>query len=180
MRMKFIVVLVAIVVFFVVLCPILFPYDFPLVSNGNQTEQLLIKDTTQAKFNPIESIDFSSGDNVAYLLFERTDIKELPRKMSKKKLFECHSNEILQNLQRDFIFINSYGGDMATCESKILIYKGTKLVFCSSFVLTDSIVGIQNSIVGWADAQNKESLKNSLLQFKSINTLIVILPNSRN
>ena len=161
-------------VFIVALVFVYFLFGSPIVLNGNQRELLNIRDTTQSNFNPLESIDFSSGDNVAYLLFDKADIEELPVKMSKKKIFECRNNEILHKLSTDFVFVKS-NGDMATCESKIFIYKDSKLVFCSSFVLTDSVVGIQNGVNGWADAQDKERLKTHFLEFKPINRPIVKL-----
>jgi hypothetical protein len=151
-----------------------FLFCFPIILNGNQKDLVHIKDTTQVLFNPLASIDFSKGNNVAYLYFDKADLEELPEKMSKKKILECRKNELLQNLQRDFIFEKS-NGDMATCESKILVYKDGNLVFCSSFALTDSVVGIQNSVVGWADAKNRESLTNSFLRFKPTNKVIVKL-----
>ncbi len=165
---------ISLTVLIVAFVGVYFLCDFPIVLNGNQKELINISGTTQVKFNPLESIDFSTGDNVAYLLLGKADIKELPPKMIKNKLLECRSNDILQNLKMDFIFEKA-NGDMATCESKLLIYKGSKLVFCSSFVLTDRIVGMQNGLVGWANAQSKESLKNSFLLFKPINTPIVKL-----
>jgi hypothetical protein len=171
MRIK---IIIGLAVLIIALSVVAFLCGFPIVLNGNQKELININDTTQVKFNPLENIDFSTGDNVAYLLLDKADIKELPLKMSKSKLLECRSNETLQNLKRDFVFEKS-NGDMATCESKILIYKGSKLVFCSSFVLTDSIVGMQNNLVGWADAQNKERLKNGFIKFKPINKPIVKL-----
>jgi hypothetical protein len=175
MRRKFFIVLTFIIVFFVALViPLFFTYDFPIVFEDEQLEMVNINSSEQFTFNPLENIDFASGNNIAYLLFERTDINELPKAMSRNKLFECSDNEILQNLKRDFIFRKS-GGDMATCESEILIYKEEKLVLRSAIVLTDSLVGLQNSKFGWADAQKRESLKNSFIRFKPTYKLFVKL-----
>ncbi len=38
--------------------------------------------------------------------------------------------------------------DMATCDSKLVIYKDKKLVFQSAFVVSENVIGMQNSIVG--------------------------------
>lgn len=148
--------------------------DYPIVLNKNQREMIKVKDTSQVIFNPIESIDLSTGSNVAYLLFNKTDLKELPSGMNKSKMLGYSNNKILQSLKNNFLFTQT-GGDMATCESKIYIYKDSKLVFHSSFVLTDNILGIQNSLVGWSDAVNKVELKKILFKFKPVNKPIVKL-----
>ena len=171
MKKKIIIILAVVITVFVI---VYFLYDYPIVLNENQSQMLNIKDTSQVVFNPIESIDFSTGSNVAYLLFNKTDLKELPVVMSKCKLFECSNNTILQSLKKDFLFTKT-SGDMATCESKMYIYKDKKLVFHSSFVFTDNVLGIQNSLVGWADAVNKENLKKILFKFKPVNKPIVKL-----
>ncbi len=54
----------------------------------------------------------------------------------------------LQDLKSNFQFLMS-NGDMATVESRLLVYKDGNLVLNTGFVVTDSTVGIQSSkIVG--------------------------------
>lgn len=146
----------------------------PIIINSSQSELVNIKDTLQSNFNPLENIDFSKGRNVAYLNIAKADLEELPKSIAKNKLLECRSNETLQNLQRNFIFTKS-NGDMVTCESEVLFYKEEKLVFRSSIVLTDRVVGLQNSKLGWADAQNIENLKNFFATFKPVKKIFVKL-----
>lgn len=146
----------------------------PVVISNSQKELVNIKDTTLTHFNPLENIDFTNGNNVAYLHIAKSDIEELPKGIAKSKILECRSNKILQDIQRDFVFTKS-NGDMATCESEILIYKEEKLVLRSSIVLTDSVIGLQNSKFGWSNAQNRESLKISFKRFKPTNKAFVKL-----
>lgn len=175
MRRKNFIVLALIVIFlFALIIPLLLPYDFPIVFEDEQFEMVNINSSEQFTFNPLENIDFTSGNNVAYLLFERVDLNELPKEMDRNKLLVCKDNEILQNLKRDFIFRKS-DGDMSTCESEILIYKEDKLVLRSSIIVTYSVVGLQNRKFGWSDAQNKEAVISSLARFKPINKLFVKL-----
>jgi hypothetical protein len=168
------IIIISLTVFVIVLASLYFLFDFPIILNGNQKESLIESDTADNIFNPIKSIDFNTGNNRVYLYFGNADIAELPKKMIKSKLFECSNNEILQDLKRDFIFKKS-GGDMSTCESKLLVYKNDKLVFCSSFVLTDNVIGLQNSLAGWADALNQENLKNNFLKFKPTRKIFIKL-----
>lgn len=175
MKKRLILILTSIVIIVLILfLPIFFSYDFPIVLNWNKKDIVNIQDTNQIYFNPLEGIDFSIGNNLVYLIFERTDIKNLPYKMKKNKLFECRDNKIIQEIQQNFIFKKS-NGDMATCDSKIIFYNNNKLVFCSSFVFTDNILGIQNSKSGWADVKEKEKLKKNLIKFKPVYKAIVRL-----
>ncbi len=142
--------------------------------NSNQNEIVTISDTTTVKFNPINDLDFSTGNNVAYLLFSKEDIKELPEQMSKYKILECSDNKTLQNLKSNFWFEKT-NGDMATCESKIYLYKNDELVFHTSIVLTNNSVGIQSIKTGWANASDEEKLKDIFLKFKPVKRPIVNL-----
>ncbi len=169
--MKRIVIVVAIFLAFVV---IYFMYGYPILLNSNQNEIVNISDTTEVKFNPINDLDFSTGNNVAYLFFSKEDIKELPEQISKYKILECEDNEVLQNLRSNFWFEKT-GGDMATCESKIYLYQNGELVFYASIVLKNNSVGIQSIRTGWANASDEEKLKDIFLKFKPVKRPILNL-----
>lgn len=149
-------------------------YNNPLVINKNQAELIIVGDTLQPNFNPIQRIDLSTGCNVAYLLIGRADISKLPKEMDKHKIFECRNNRLLNKLKENFVFTQT-NGDMATCESEIFIYNNRKLVLHTSFLFNEKNFGIQNSLTGWSEAVNYEELKNIFLQFETVNSPIVIL-----
>ncbi len=150
-----------------------FILGYPLIIT-NLPEDLVCCNEQQFELNPLKEVDFELSHNVAYLYFSKEDIVELPANMTKQKLFKCSENELLEELKNNFHFIRSEG-DMATCESKLILYHDDKLVLCTGFVLTDSIVGIQNKETGWADALKKEKLKDIFLKFKPIHKLIIKL-----
>ena len=148
--------------------------NYQVIIMDNEHGVVYWPDEKKYKYFHLEVFDFSNGDNVAYLLFSREDIKHLPKEMHRCNLFECRDNTILEDLQNAFLFIRS-DGDMTTCESEILVYKDGKLIFRSGFVLTENTIGIQNSIVGWAYPFYNDELKKILLKFKPSNNLIIKL-----
>ena len=108
-----------------------------------------------------------------YLIFSAADRMELPLGMKHKKVFLCKNNAILKELQSNFQLMGK--GDMATCESKILVYQNDQLVLCSSLVLTDKQIGLQNSIQGWGEAVNVDKLKELFLKFELVDRPVVVL-----
>lgn len=146
----------------------------PLVFNKTQEDVVSVKDDSSNQFNPLNNIDLSSGNNVAYLVFSDQDKKELPQAMPAYSVLECSDNTVLKEMQNSFVF-NRTNSDMATCESKLLIYKNNKLIFNSAFVVSDNSIGMQNSIVGWAEPANNDKLKKVLMQFKPAKRLYVKL-----
>jgi hypothetical protein len=154
-------------ILFIVFLGVFLLFGYPLLINKDQEEvfNLNTKAKDQDRINPIEDIDLSTGENLVYLCISDEDIEGLPSEMGKCKLFECRDNSVLSELQNNFWFLKS-SGDMATCRSKIFVYKNNKLVLSTSFVLSNDIVGIQNRIVGWADAIEKEELKHLFVKFK--------------
>lgn len=147
---------------------------YPIVIHENQNEVIALGRAEKENVNPLASCDFSKGINCVYLLFSKEDREQLPNGMMKRKLFECKDNQTLELLRSNFQFHKS-GGDMATCESKIYVYKDGALVFHSAIVLTDSLVGLQNGSTGWAEAVKSEILKELFLTFRAVNRPIAIL-----
>lgn len=149
-----------------------FLFGYPIVLNSNQDDVLFVEDSTQIYFNPLDNVDFTSGDNVVYLYFDISDIKELPKEMGRYKVFECSQNDILKKLKKSFHF-RKLSGDMATCESSIYVYKDNELVLHAYFVLTENLVGLQSQLTGWSEAVNKEELMDILMKFKPVRRPIV-------
>lgn len=162
--------LILIVLFF----GVYFIFGLPLIIEDSNNKTIGFNHIDKDSFNPLEQVDFSSDNIVMYLLFSKEDIKELPSTMNKQKLLKCSDKSILKDLKNNFYFTKS-NGDMATCESEILVYKNDVLILSTRFAFTDKILGIQNNKVGWANAVNRDKLGNILLKFNSVNKLFVKL-----
>jgi hypothetical protein len=146
--------------------------DYPVILNGNQKEVVLIRDKTQIVFNPLEYL--SPGTSVAYLRISKSDLPELPKNVRQHQFLKCNDSTVLQAIKENFLF-GGQGGDMATCESEMYVYDGEKLIFHSTIVITDSVIGIQNSKSGWAEALRKEHLEKAFSEFKPVRKPLVWL-----
>jgi hypothetical protein len=146
---------------------------FPIIFN-DKTQILHFEKSDTKQFNPLENVDLSFGKNKVVLLFSFDDITELPNNVCRKKVLVCSDNEILQQLKNNFTFEIS-GGDMATIESEIIVFKDNKLVLKTNFVLDKNLIGIQNKKTGLAKATNKEELYKLFEKFKPYRKLFLVL-----
>lgn len=147
-------------------------FGYPIIIQANQKEVINLTNNSKVNFNPIEKLDFSSGKNVAFLLFSNEDANELPKEMGNYRVFECRSNIALQLLKNKFWFEET-SGDMVTCESKIFLYKNDELVLHASIVLTDELIGMQSQQTGWANAIYIDSLREVFLKFKPVQKIVI-------
>ena len=81
---------------------------WPIVLNNNKTQMLKFSNFNNLMFNPLNNIDFSSGENKVFLVFSLDDINELPGKIIKRKVLVCSDNEVLKLLKNNFTFNNSW------------------------------------------------------------------------
>ncbi|MBA9073163.1 hypothetical protein GGR22_001289 [Flavobacterium gossypii] len=148
-------------------------YFSPWVKKPNK-EIIYVEYNDSLTFNPLQNIDFNVGDNKAYLLISHQDIEELPDGIKKGKVLFCSDNNVLDRLAKNFYHKKS-GGDMATCESEILIYHNKKLILSSKIALSKNIIGLQGESIGWADAVNRDSLVSVFKEFNLIKRPVLIL-----
>lgn len=144
---------------------------FPIVFNDNTQVLPLVKLDSDI-FNPLEGINLDSGENKVILLLSTDDIIELPSSIYKRKVLVCSDNSILNQLQNNFVFRIS-GGDVATVQSQIIVFKNNKIILKTNFVFNKNFIGIQNEKLGWAEATNKEKLSNLFEKFKPYRKLLL-------
>ena len=115
---------------------------YPVIFNKSIPEQVgYYKDSVI--FNPLQTFDFSLGNNLVCVYFAKDNIRELPKPMSNNKLFECNDNSVIEELRDNFEFVKS-GGDMATCESRILVYKNDSLSIMNNPYFTITVPILPN------------------------------------
>ena len=163
---------VILILFFTIIIYALFNNGFPLFFNGSQKDIVPFYDKSNPIITPLASIDFTSGGSCAYLILSTQDIKELPAEMKKSKVFYCDDTNILQRFKNNFQFQQS-NRDMATVESRIIIYNNKKVVFSSNIVLTDHLIGFQSSHFGWITPLHKEDIKECFLKFKPLHRAVI-------
>ena len=124
---------------------------FPVVQEG------------ETVINPLKDVDMS--DAKAFLIFSPDDWSKRPEGMPARRVLVCTDAEVLQQLKDNFSFEIS-GGDMATTESELWVYSHDTLKLMTHIVVEQNQIGIQNELIGWADAVNKEQLCHIFKQFK--------------
>lgn len=146
-------------------------FQYQLFINYPSETSIEIVDGKIETFNKL--ISETNQECKMYLLFSEYDMKELPKGMKQKRLFCCKDRKLLINLMKSFK-LKETGGDMATCESKLIFYIDSKLVLSTAFVLTDEIVGIQNQSIGWAEVEDKSKVIEIFKKFEPVNFPIVV------
>jgi hypothetical protein len=114
--------------------------------------------------NPLEQVMMEKGCT-AFLFFPREDVAGLPEGVPRGERLYCDDVRTLERLRNYFVFVPS-GGDMATCESKLIIYNETEQVFYSGIAISPTAFGIQGPETGWADAAYGEELTRIFSEFR--------------
>ena len=131
---------------------------------------------TDSVMNPLEGMDFSTGNNELFLIFSLMDSEmgNLPAGILRRKVLVCKDNKVLQEFQNSFD-VKISGGDICTLTSKLLIYKAGELVF-SGFVDIDShSKGIQSPIYGWAEFVSAEKVLETMSKFTPYRGVVLLL-----
>lgn len=123
---------------------------------------------------PLETFDFSKGDWKAYVVFNSTDIKELPQNFAHNNCFKSTDRELLKRMQNGWEF-EYQGGDMATVQSKLLLFKNGDLVYRTGIVVSNEVEGLQSGEAGWLDGTNEKKISKYLIDFKKVYLPIIFL-----
>jgi hypothetical protein len=91
-----------------------------------------------------------------YLWMVSDDYNELPSLYTPSKLKSISDEAIINEIIMNFNFVYT-GGDISTCESKILFFNNGMLVFKSNFLMSSGKFGLQNKY-GWIESVNHEAL----------------------
>lgn len=126
------------------------------------------------KVNPIKKYNFDEGNWKAFLVFSSTDIKELPNSFRSANCLKTKNVDILKSMQQEWEF-EYKGVDIATVESKLLIFKDGDLVYETGIVLSNAIEGLQNNETGWLDGSEGKKLSKYFQKFKRVYSPIIIL-----
>ena len=136
---------------------------FPKVSHHTIVMYFPNVQEDETGINPLKDVDVN--DAKAFLIFSPDNWSELPEGMPARRVLVCTDAEVLQQLKDNFSFEIS-GGDMATAESELWVYSHDTLVLMTNIVIEQNNIGIQNDLIGWAEAVNKEQLCHLFTQFK--------------
>jgi hypothetical protein len=126
--------------------------------------------------NPIDSIDFTRGNNKIIIYVDREDMQFLPAGIKQRMLFSCTDNTTIQQIEEHFEFEwNDKDYTETTAgSSKIYFFKDNKLIFQSLFIFEQSI-SIYFKETGWVFSTKYDILKDNFAKFKPMYNPIVIL-----
>lgn len=161
MKMKMFFFILVVIIFSI----IFFLADFfPVFCKSNKT--ILPKNfVIDSVFNPIENLDLNKK-TVVYLIFSQDDLNSLPKKMGRSKVLFCSDKTILTKLKSVFYF-SKLKGDMATCDSQIIIYNDGNKIFQSGILISKNLLGLQNKVTGWSESCHRYVLTDLFSNFKA-------------
>mgnify|MGYP000396746341 CR=1 FL=1 len=113
--------------------------------------------TSGDTIQPLSKYNFSNGRWKSYVIMSSNDIINIPSSLKSARCLVTEDTFILKEMQKKWRFIFA-GGDMATIESKLYLYKDRELVFKCGIVLDTANQGLQSSEFGWVKAENEEIL----------------------
>jgi hypothetical protein len=120
-------------------------------------------------YNPIDTVDFTQGENKIIIYVNGADVRFLPKEIKKWTLLECKSNKVIEEVKNNFVFerISNNIVETTDLDSRIFFFKNNKLVFSSKIMIEENIsLRFQNT--GWTFAKNYNELINSFSKFNPI------------
>ena len=141
-------VLTVVVFFIVVICCGYIFGLLPIVLGSTKDYAIHPKVVVGEQFNPLNGIDVTKNCEI-YLCMSLDDLNAKNRLLN-GKVFVCADVKVLKSIKYNFNFI-SEGGDVATVNSRMYIYKNDKLIFSSSVVVEQGLFGLQSSQFGWVE-----------------------------
>jgi hypothetical protein len=125
-------------------------------------------------YNPIDTIDFTQGENKIIIYTNGADISFLPEKIKKWTLLECRDNKIIEDVKKNFVFkwIRGQFAETTDFDSRIFFFKNNKLVFSGKFIIEGGI-SLRFKNTGYTFAVNYDDLINCFSKFKPVYCPIV-------
>ncbi len=120
-------------------------------------------------YNPIDTIDFTQGENKVILYTNRECLQFLPERMKGWTLLQCTNNKIIEKVKNNFVFerVSKDIVETTDFDSRIFFFKNNMLVFSGKMEVDESI-SLHFKNTGWTFATNYDELINSFSKFKPI------------
>jgi hypothetical protein len=120
-------------------------------------------------YNPIDTVDFTQGENKIIIYTNGADISFLPEKIKKWTLLECRNNKTIEEVKKNFVFkwIRGQFAETTDFDSRIFFFKNNKLVFSGKFMIEESI-SLRFKNTGWTFATNYNELIRCFSEFKRV------------
>ncbi|HHU47574.1 MAG TPA: hypothetical protein GXZ40_06740 [Bacteroidales bacterium] len=120
-------------------------------------------------YNPIDTIDFTQGENKIIIYTNWECLQFLPKKVKGWTLLECTNNKIIEKVKNNFVFekVSEDIVETTDFDSRIFFFKNNMLVFSSKMEMDESI-SLHFKNTGWTFATNYDELISSFSVFRPI------------
>lgn len=120
-------------------------------------------------FRLLENYDFSEGNYSCYVVWVYYDKVEynLPRVLFTEEV------ELLDQLKEAFV-VTDTGGDIATCESVIILKRDDDIVL-QIYIALDAVSGLQSKEYGWLEFEDRDKVVSCLQLMKSLYGPVVFI-----
>ncbi len=115
--------------------------------------------------NPLQRMDFKSGNWVACLVIVPSDYRNLHPAFKKVTCFKSDDLELFERMKKKWNFVYT-AGDVATVQSAIFFLKDGKIEFESGIVIDKNWEGLQDGEYGWLEPVEEHALSDHLKHFK--------------
>lgn len=115
----------------------------------------------------LNRLNFNEGYWVAYLVINKEDSEDIDNRIPTGKILKTENVTLLKEMKRNWVFKYT-GGDLATVQNQIKIYKNKELMFSSGIVLDKNFEALQNSDVGYVYPLKKHNMIKYCMQFERV------------
>jgi hypothetical protein len=97
-------------------------------------------------------------------------VRDLAKEMPAGRRFRTLDTALLKEMQRSWVFIYT-AGDVATVESRLMLYKDGKIMFSTGIVLDEQGQGLQSPDFGWLEPLKEVRLSRQCSRFRRVGFL---------
>ncbi len=146
---------------------------FPVVINNQIIKTSSITQTIFKKGDEVKLLnnyDFNNGNYSLYIVFNQRESFNI----GCHKVLYTADTVVLNELKESFV-LNYTGGDIATYESFLYLFKREELICNIGIGIDEAQFGIQSREYGWLCFKDREKLLKSLDQLRTVYLPLIIL-----
>lgn len=138
----------------------------PIIIHKPYAEHKFLSDSL---YNPVNTIDFTKGENRVIIYTNWEDISFLPDKIKKRALLKCNDNNTIEEVKKNFVFerISNDIVETTDFDSRIFFFKNNELVF-SGKVMIEKSISLRFQNTGYTFAINYNELINCFSKFNPV------------
>lgn len=163
-------IVTVIIVCFVLFCTSYVYLLFNPIILSKQYAQNVFESPSDNLYNPIDTIDFTQGENKIIIYTNKGNLQFLPENMKKWTLSECTDNDVIEKVKKNFVFerISEDLVETTNSDSRIFFFKDNTLVFTAEMEIENEVISLYFRNTAWTFAINSQELISLFQVFKPI------------